>query len=192
MVQITNRGFMGSKWLPHARTMIFWSRSYLCIYFPWNSLDFGDANSLKVYIFSLKPFGFWRRQFIKSPYLHIYFPWNPLDFGDANSLKALVNKGTLYSLKLWIPWTFCYLWNIWALHISYYIHINRLTPARSCVMLGYPEAWGRGEGTPYPLKLWSPLVFGPAWVNWGRKWIFAPLETLGPKLYCVGAPRGMG
>ena len=53
-------------WFHYARTMIFWSRSYLCI----------------------------------------YFPWNPLDFGDANSLKALVNKGTLYPLKLWSPCIF--------------------------------------------------------------------------------------
>ena len=71
-----------------------------------------------VYIFSLKPFGFWRRQFIESVYifpealwiletpihrkpLFVYiFSLKPLDFGDANSSKALVNKGTLYSLKL--------------------------------------------------------------------------------------------
>ena len=59
-------------WFHYARTMIFWSRSYLCI----------------------------------------YFPWNPLDFGDANSSKALVNKGTLYPLKLWIPWIFWCPWNI--------------------------------------------------------------------------------
>ena len=151
MVQITNRGFMGSKWLHHARTMIFWSRSYLCIYFPWNSLDFGDANSLKVYIFSLKSFGFWRRQFIESPYLYIYFPWNPWILETPIHRKPLSTRGpfipeTLNPLDLFLPLKH------WALHTSYYIYINRLTSARSCVMLGYPEAWGRGGGTPYPLK----------------------------------------
>ena len=71
-----------------------------------------------VYIFSLKLFGFWRRQFIESLYifpdalwiletpihrkpLFVYiFSLKPLDFGDANSSKALVNKGTPYPLKL--------------------------------------------------------------------------------------------
>ena len=222
-------------WFHYARTMIFWSRSYLCIYFPWNPLDFGDANSLKVYIFSLKPFGFWRRQFIESPYLYIYFPWNPLDFGDANSSKALFCI-YIFPEALWILETpihrkplFVYILSLkpfgfwrrqhiespcqqgdpllpetlnpldflvplkhWALHTSYYIHINRLTSARSCVMLGYPEAWGRGGGNPLSLETLEPLGLWSRWVNWGRKWIFAPLETLGPKLYYVGAPRGMG
>jgi len=175
--------------------MIFWSRSYLCI----SSLKpFGilDASSLKVYIFSLKPFGFGDAHYSKVLICIHIFPvtlriiletpihWNPL--------KALVNKGTLYSLKLWIPWTFCYLWNIWALHISYYIHINRLTPARSCVMLGYPEAWGRGEGTPYPLNLWSPLVFGSAESIEAGNGSSPPLKHWGRNCIVLGHPEAWG
>ena len=176
--------------------MIFWSRSYLCISFLETLWYFGRQFIESVYIFSLKPFGFGDAHYSKVLICIHIFPvtlriiletpihWNPL--------KALVNKGTLYSLKLWIPWTFCYLWNIWALHISYYIHINRLTPARSCVMLGYPEAWGRGEGTPYPLNLWSPLVFGSAESIEAGNGSSPPLKHWGRNCIVLGHPEAWG
>ena len=40
-------------------------------------------------------------------------------------------------------------------------HLICRTRARGCVMLVYPEARGRGGRTFYPLKLWSPGIFGP-------------------------------
>ena len=83
-----------------------------------------------VYIFSLKPFGFWRRQFIESVYifpealwiletpihrkpLFVYiFSLKPLDFGDANSSKNPCQQGdplfpeTLNPLDLLLPFTY--------------------------------------------------------------------------------------
>ena len=174
----------------------YFDRGHTCVYLSLKPFGiFGRQFIESVYIFP-ETLWIWRCPLFESPYLYTYFPetlriiletpihWNPL--------KALVNKGTLYSLKLWIPWTFCYLWNIWALHTSYYIHINRLTPARSCVMLGYPEAWGRGEGTPYPLNLWSPLVFGSAESIKAGNGSSPPLKHWGQNCIVLGHPEAWG
>jgi len=196
MVQITNRGFMGSKWLPHARTMIFWSRSYLCIFFLENPLVFWTPVHWKcIYIFP-ETLWIWRCPLFESPYLYTYFPCNPQDyFGDANSLKSLESPcqqgdplfpETLNPLDLLLP-----LKHLSPAHLILYTHQPPHTGSKLCYVR-VPRGVGQRGGNPLSLESLEPFSLWFRWVNWGRKWIFAPLETLGPKLYCVGAPRGMG
>jgi len=164
-VQITNRGFMGSKWLPHARTMIFWSRSYLCISFLETLWYFGRQFIESVYIFSLKPFGFGDAHYSKVLICIHIFPvtlriiletpihWNPL--------KALVNKGTLYSLKLWIPWTFFVpLKHLSPVHLILYTHQPPHTGSKLCYVR-VPRGVGQRGGNPLSLESLEPFSLFP-------------------------------
>ena len=72
-----------------------------CVYiFPETLWIFGYANSLKVYIVFPEALLILETPIHRKPLFVYIFSLRPLDFGDANSSKALVNKGTLYSLKL--------------------------------------------------------------------------------------------
>ena len=73
----------------------------------------------------------------------------------------------------------------------YLTHIDRLTSARNCVMLGYSEVWDRGGGAHYPLKIWSPFIFGHIRVMKARLG-FGPVESLDPKLCHVGHLEAWG
>ena len=163
-------------WLHHARTMIFWSRSYLCIYFPetlwiletpihwkciyfpWSPLNFGDANSSKalicIYIFSLKA----------------------LDFGDANSLKVYI-----FSLKpfgFWrrqffeSPYLYIYFpWNP--------LHFGDANSLKVCIFSLKPSGFWRRQFIESPYLYiyfpWNPWILE---TPIHRK----PLSTRGPSI----------
>ena len=150
-------------------TPIHWK----CIYFSLKPLDFGDANSSKalicIYIFP-ETLGFWRRQFIESP----------CQQGDPLFPETLNPLDLLLPLKHLSP-----------VHLILYTHQPPHTGSKLCYVR-VPRGVGQRGGNPLSLESLEPFSLWFRWVNWGRKWIFAPLETLGPKLYCVGAPRGMG
>ena len=147
-------------WFHYARTMIFWSRSYLCIYFPWNPLDFWRRQFIESLYVSLETLWIWIRQFIESVYvfpetrwiLETPIHWKPLSIrGPSIPLNS-------EALGFWCPW-----------------NIEPCTPrkphigSRVCYVMVLRGVGGRGGGTPYPLIPWS-------------LWNFGPVDPLRPKL----------
>ena len=108
------------------------SKALICIYIFLKPLDFGDANLLKVCTFSLKPFGFWRRQFIESLYLYIYFPWNPWILETPIHQKLLSTRGPS------IPWNseslgpFVTFETLSPAHLTLYTHQPPHTGSKLC------------------------------------------------------------
>jgi len=74
---------------------------------------------------------------------------------------------------------------------SYLTHIDRLTSARNCVMLGCSEVWDSGGGSPLPLEIWIPFIFGLIRVIKARLG-FGPVESWKPKLCHVGHLEAWG
>ena len=70
MVQIANKRVHGLKVVAPCTDDDIVIEVIFVYIFSLKPFDFGDANSLKVYMFPLKPLGFWIRQYLKP--LRVY------------------------------------------------------------------------------------------------------------------------
>ena len=161
--------------------MIFWSRSYLCIYFPWNPLDFWRRQFIESVYVSLETLWIWIRQFIESVYVFPETHWILETPIFRSPYLYIYFLETLWILETPIHWKcICFPWN--PLEFGY---ANIRSPY---VYIHFPE-------TLWILKTpihWKPLsIRGPSIPLNSKALDFGALEILSPAhLVSLKSSRG--